>query len=56
MSLLKRAVETNNWEAAALCLLLGTLEAAGKLPRKALRNLTRLLETAGTPRSQRKGG
>ncbi len=56
MSLLKKAVETNHWEVAALCLLLGALEAAEKLPRSGLRNLIRLVETPSASRSEKKVG
>ena len=35
-SLLAQAIEREDWEVAALCLLLGAVEAANKLPRETL--------------------
>ncbi|MGH2628259.1 MAG: hypothetical protein ACRDHY_16595 [Anaerolineales bacterium] len=35
-SLLARAIEREDWETAALCMLLGAVEAANKLPRETL--------------------
>jgi hypothetical protein len=35
-SLLDRAIEREDWELAALCLMLGVVEAAEKLPRETL--------------------
>ncbi|MFQ5874694.1 MAG: hypothetical protein ACE5JL_12985 [Dehalococcoidia bacterium] len=53
MSIFKRALEKQEWEVAALCLLLGTLEAAARLPREAV---LRLVGVTGPSRSRRKGG
>ena len=35
-SLLAQAIEREDWEVAALCLLLGVVEAANKLPQETL--------------------
>jgi hypothetical protein len=35
-SVLAQAIEREDWEMAALCLLLGAVEAANKLPRETL--------------------
>lgn len=50
-SLLAQAIEREDWELAALCLLLGVVEAANKLPRETLDALLDELELEeGPPR------
>ncbi|MEE9199350.1 MAG: hypothetical protein V3U26_06090 [Dehalococcoidia bacterium] len=56
MSLFRRAMEREEWEVAALCLLLGTLEAAAKLPRGAVTGLRRVLGTGGPSKGRSRGG
>jgi hypothetical protein len=46
-SLLAQAIEKEDWEVAALCLLLGAVEAANKLPRETLDALLDELEIIG---------
>lgn len=57
-SLLSVAIEREDWEAAALCLLLGVTRAARKLPPETLEEMIELL--AETPphrtRERRKRG
>jgi len=43
MSILARAIATNQWELAALCLLLGLLEAAIKVPPDSLDGLVEVV-------------
>jgi hypothetical protein len=43
-SLLAQAIEREDWEVVALCLLLGAAEAANKLPRETLDALLDELE------------
>ena len=43
-SLLAQAIEREDWEVAALCMLLGAVEAANKLPRETLDALLDELE------------
>lgn len=43
-SILAQAIEREDWEVAALCLLLGAVEAAEKMPREALEALLDELE------------
>jgi hypothetical protein len=43
-SLLEQAIEREDWEVAALCLMLGVVEAANKLPQKTLDALLDELE------------
>jgi hypothetical protein len=38
-SILRRAIEREDWEAAALCLALGVVRAARKLPPDALEDM-----------------
>ena len=55
MSLFRRAMEREEWEVAALCLLLGTLEAVAKLPRDSVLGLRRVLGVAGSSKGRGKG-
>jgi hypothetical protein len=52
-SLLAQAIEREDWEMAALCLLLGAVEAAEKMPREALEALLDELELEIEPRPHR---
>ena len=52
-SLLARAIEEENWEVAALCLLLGVVQAAEKLPRETLDALLDELEMDDRPHRAR---
>ena len=56
MSLFKKAMEQEKWEVAALCLLLGALEAAAKLPRDAVIGLAGALGVAGFSKGRARGG
>ena len=40
-SLLAQAIEREDWEVAALCMLLGAVEAANKLPQETPRRAPR---------------
>jgi hypothetical protein len=59
-SLLAMAIEREDWETAALCLMLGVVEAANKLPRETLEALLDELALESAlegPRARRaKGG
>jgi len=46
MSVLARAIARKQWELAALCLLLGLLEAALKVPPDSLEGLIEVVEGA----------
>ena len=48
-SLLAQAIEREDWEVAALCLMLGVVEAAEKLPRETLDALLDELEIDHRP-------
>lgn len=50
-SLLSVAIERADWEAAALCLLLGVAQAARKLPPETLDEMIELLAEAPPHRS-----
>jgi hypothetical protein len=52
-SLLARAIEREDWELAALCLLIGVVEAAEKLPRETLDALLDELEVDDMPHRAR---
>ena len=54
--MLKRALEKEEWEVAALCLLLGTLEAAAKLPRNTVLSLAKTLGVVGIPKGSKGEG
>ncbi len=44
--LLEVAIQQENWEAAALCLLLGAVRAARKIPPETLEEMIELLSEA----------
>lgn len=44
MALLATAIERRAWSVAALCLLLGVVDAASRLPPETLESLLELLE------------
>lgn len=50
MSLFQWAMHKKDWDVAALCLLLGTFEAASKLPRTTVARLAKTLRAVGYPR------
>ena len=47
MSALATAISTRQWELAALCLLLGLLEAFSRLPADSIEGLLDVLEGEG---------
>ena len=49
MQTLAVAIERKQWELAALCLLLGLTEAAGKLPPEAIQGLLEVLAAVDGP-------
>ena len=49
MSLFQWAMHKRDWDVAALCLLLGTFEAASKLPRTTVARLANSLRAVGRP-------
>jgi len=53
-SLLAQAIEREDWEVAALCLMLGVVEAAEKLPRETLDALLDELEVDLRPHRARR--
>lgn len=55
-SLLSVAIEREDWEAAALCLLLGVTKAAHKLPPETLEQMIELLAEAERPQRKRARG
>lgn len=56
MSIFRQVVEREEWELAALCLLLGTLEAASKLPRNAVVGLVKTLGVKVPAKGRSKSG
>jgi hypothetical protein len=52
--LLEVAIQEENWEAAALCLLLGFVRAAHKIPPETLEEMIELLSEAPHRRTTRK--
>ena len=54
-SLLAQAIEREDWEMAALCLLLGVVEAANKLPEETLDALLDELELEFEPHRGSRG-
>ena len=54
MSVLEQAIEKEQWELAALCLCLGALKAAAKLPPGSVVGLLEALETPGLPERGRR--
>lgn len=55
-SVLSIAIEREDWEAAALCLLLGVTQAARKLPPETLEQMIELLAEADRPQRKRARG
>jgi hypothetical protein len=55
-SLLAQAIEREEWEVAALCLLIGVVEAANKLPRETLEALLDELALEGALEGPRPRG
>ena len=53
-SLLAAAIEREDWEAAALCLLLGVTRAARKLPPETVEEMIELLAEAPPPRKRQR--
>ena len=47
MKALDYAIRTKNWELAALCLVIGALEALEEAPRETIDEMLALLETDG---------
>jgi hypothetical protein len=54
-SLLAQAIEREDWEVVALCLLLGAAEAANKLPRETLDALLDELDIDPMPHRRSRG-
>lgn len=52
--LLEAAIQQENWEAAALCLLLGAVRAFHKIPPETLEEMIELLSEAPRHRTTRK--
>jgi hypothetical protein len=53
--LIEVAIQQENWEAAALCLLLGAVRAAHKIPPETLEEMIELLSEAPRRRTGRRG-
>ena len=52
--LLEVAIQQENWEAAALCLLLGAVRAARKIPPETLEEMIELLSEAPRRRTRKR--
>jgi hypothetical protein len=52
--LLEVAIQQENWEAAALCLLLGAVRAVRRIPPETLEEMIELLSEAPRRRTARK--
>lgn len=54
-SALAVAIRRQQWELAALCLLVGLAEVAERLPADSLSSLLAMLEEGGRPERRRRG-